>query len=346
MSETPAYQDNALLNFQPLIIFDLLKKQKKLQISVFIKEGAWLNISMFPPLPNQAGVWLTIISLFLILLSVLLLINYWAIKTLNQPIQTLIQSLNYSEDQASWLPIPVTGNSDQKLIFEKINSLQEKVNKLLYNRTRVVTAISHDLRTPLTRLKLRAEYLADNPNFEKIMQDINEMETMIRETLDYFTDVNSEEKMQRFDLIAMLNSLSSDAIDLNFEVAFESDVEKLIYFGYVNQLKRAFSNLINNAVYYGKHAAIHICQLPHQIEISIDDSGPGLDDTDFERVFTPFYRGENSRSRVTGGTGLGLTISREIIQKHRGNITLTNRQQGGLHVLVALPTTTYQSSKE
>ena len=231
----------------------------------------------------------------------------------------------------------MTGNSDQKLIFEKINSLQEKVNKLLQNRTRVVTAISHDLRTPLTRLKLRAEYLEDHPSFGKIIQDINEMETMIRETLDYFSDVHSEDKMQRFDLIAMLSSLREDAMDLHFDVAFESEMEKLIYLGHVNQLKRAFSNLINNAVYYGESAIIHLKKETNQIEISIDDNGPGLEEKNLEQVFNPFYRGENSRSRVTGGTGLGLTIAKEIIQKHRGHITLTNRPQGGLHVVVSLP---------
>lgn len=337
LSTTPIYQENALLGFQPLIVFDILKHNKKLEISVLIKEETWLNISMTPPIPDQYGLWLTVISLYLILLMALLFVNYWAVKALNYPIQTLIQSLKYSEDQAAWSPIPVTGNSDQKLIFEKINVLQEKLNQLLYNRTRVVTAISHDLRTPLTRLKLRAEYLVDNPNFEKIMQDINEMETMIRETLDYFREVNHEEKMQRFDLVAMLSSLASDAIDLNFEVSFVSDLDKLIYLGHVNLLKRAFSNLINNAVYYGKHAAIYLRQRLDQIEISIEDSGPGLRDDDLERVFIPFYRAESSRSRETGGTGLGLTIAKEIIQKHCGTITLSNRVQGGLQVLITLP---------
>lgn len=337
LSENPAYQDNALLNFQPVIVYDLLKQHKKLEVSVFIKEGAWLNISMLPPLTDPRVLWLTVGGLLLILLLALFVINYWAIKSINQPLQTLIQSLKYSEDQANWLAIPVTGSADQRLIFEKINSLQEKVNKLLLNRTRVVTAISHDLRTPLTRLKLRAEYLTDNPNFEKIMQDINEMETMIRETLDYFTDVHSEEKMQRFDLAAMLNSLYEDAVDLKFEVSFKSNVDKFIYVGHVNQLKRAFSNLINNAVYYGQHAAIYLQQLPHQIEITIEDGGPGLKQSDLEKVFTPFYRTENSRSRSTGGTGLGLTIAKEIIQKHGGNITLTNRSQGGLQAKIILP---------
>ena len=167
---------------------------------------------------------------------------------------------------------------------------------------------------------------------------------MIRETLDYFREVNHEESMQRFDLIAMFNSLASDAIDLNFEVSFSSDVDKLIYFGHVNLLKRAFSNLINNAVYYGKHAAIQLQHLPNQIKISIEDSGPGLTGDDLERVFIPFYRGESSRSRETGGTGLGLTIAKEIIQKHRGTITLSNRTQGGLHVLITLPVSMMNAS--
>ena len=337
LSTVPIYQENALLGFQPLIIFDLLKHNKKLEVSILLKEGAWLNINMNPPVPDQYGLWLTVISLCLILFIALFLVNYWSVKALNQPIQTLIQSLKYSEDQAAWSPIPLTGNTDQKVIFAKINALQEKVNQLLYNRTRVVTAISHDLRTPLTRLKLRAEYLADNPNFEKIMQDINEMETMIRETLDYFREVNTEEKMQRFDLIAMLSSLAEDAVDLNFQVSFVGDVNKLIYVGQINLLKRAFSNLINNAVYYGQHAAIHLQKGATQIAISIEDSGPGLKEDDLERVFIPFYRTESSRSRETGGTGLGLTIAREIILKHSGNITLSNRAQAGLQVLVTLP---------
>ncbi len=337
LSATPAYADNALLNLQPAIIFDLLKQHKKLQVSIFINEGSWINISMVPPIPNQGMIRLTLLSMLLMLLAALVLLNYWAVKTLNQPIQMLIQSLKYTEDQESWLPIPVTGNSDQKAIFEKINLLQEKVSTLLYNRTRVVTAISHDLRTPLTRLKLRAEYLVDNPGFEKFMQDINEMEMMIRETLDYFRDASREEKMQRFDLVAMLGSLSDDANELNVEVTFTSAVDKLIYPGFVNLLKRAFSNIINNAVYYGQHAAIHLQKFSHQIEITIADSGPGLEEHDLEQVFTPFYRGNNACSRATGGTGLGLTIAREIIQKHHGFITLKNRTQGGLQVVVTLP---------
>ncbi|VEG91095.1 sensor histidine kinase [Legionella spiritensis] len=337
VSKTPEYQNNALLSIQPPHIFDQLRQYKSLRMSVFIKEGIWLNITMMPPIPNQTGTRLAMMALIVILLAGMLFINYWAVNMLNQPVQTLIQSLIYSEDRDSWLPIPVTGNSDQKLIFEKINLLQDKVNKLLSNRTHVVTAISHDLRTPLTRLKLRAESLEKHPDFEKIMRDINDMDMMIRQSLDYFRDVSHEEKMQRFDMVAMLGSLCEDAGELKSDVRFESDVERLIYYGCVDLLKRAFSNLINNAVYYGGGAWVHLRQHPDKIEITIVDNGPGLKEEDRERAFIPFYRAESSRSRSTGGVGLGLTIAQEIMRQHRGDISLTNRPEGGLQVLVTLP---------
>lgn len=334
LSSKPLYNKNALLTLKAPVLFNLIKQHKKLEFSVFIRENSWLNIRVISSFPKETN---SVISLFLILLGALLFINYWAVRILNQPIHTLIQSLNYSQHQENWLPIPVTGNQDQKMIFKEINELQEKVNKLLANRTQVVTAISHDLRTPLTRLKLRAEYLVNDPNYRKIMADINEMELMISETLDYFRNINIEEKPQRFDLVALLSSLKDDAIEMNYEVSFNSDIPKLVYYGSVNLLKRAFSNVINNAVHYGYKASIHLHSLQNQIEISIIDRGPGLSETDLEQVFLPFYRGEGSRSRSTGGTGLGLTIAKEIIQMHQGDIVLSNNLQGGLKVVMTLP---------
>lgn len=336
LSETPLYQD-ALLSLQPPIVFDLLKQHKQLQLSVFIKEKSWLNVSSIPPLHNHNTLRAALMAALLGLLFLLFLINYWAVKNLNQPIQTLIQSLKYNESQENWLPIPLTGNSDQRMLFNQINSLQMKMSKLLQNRTQVVTAISHDLRTPLTRLKLRMEYLTQNEHFDKMMHDINDMEMMIRETLDYFKEAHDEEKKQRFDLVAMLQSLCEDAADLKFNVQFTSNIDKLIYFGSLNLLKRAFSNLINNAIYYGKQAVVSVEKTASQVEISIEDSGTGLKETEIEQVFLPYYRGESSRSRETGGAGLGLTIAKEIIQLHSGKISLTNRVQGGLQVLVSFP---------
>ncbi|MCL9685649.1 ATP-binding protein [Legionella maioricensis] len=334
LSEKPLYADNALLKLNSAIVFDLIKSHQKLEMSVFIAQDAWLNIKILSPFSTRTHL---VLILLIILFIAFFFINYWAVKTLNQPIQTVIQSLNDNKIQDNWVPIPLTGNADQRTILKKINELQSKVSKLLSNRTRVVTAISHDLRTPLTRLKLRTEYLSNDINYEKMINDINEMEVMIRETLDYFHDIHTKEKLQRFDLVAMLNSLQEDALELREKVTFKTELKKLVYTGAVNLLKRAFNNIINNAVSYGGAATIQLSVTPNTIEIIISDTGPGLSQTDLEEVFTPFYRGENSRSRTTGGTGLGLTIAKEIIQMHQGSIILTNPEEGGLKVFINLP---------
>ncbi len=334
LSDKPLYENNALLKLNAATVFDLIKSHQKLEMSVFITNDAWLNIKILSLFSNRSHL---VLSLSIILLSAFFFINYWAVKTLNQPIQTVIQSLNDNKIQEDWSPIPLTGNADQKTILKKINELQSKVNKLLSNRTQVVTAISHDLRTPLTRLKLRTEYLTNDANYEKMLADINEMETMIRETLDYFYDIHREEKFQRFDLVAMLNSIQEDTLELHEDVVFKTDLNKLVYMGAVNLLKRAFNNIINNAIYYGGSATIQLTATSNNVEITITDAGPGLSKTDMEEVFSPFYRGENSRSRTTGGTGLGLTIAKEIIQMHQGSIILTNPVEGGLKVTINLP---------
>lgn len=337
-TETPTYPDNALLNFRAMNVYDALKHQKRVEVSVFIKDGSWLNITLIPPLPSPWGVWIMITSFLILLLGILILINYLAVRSLNQPILTLTHSLQYAEEQGEWLPLPEIGNADQKEIFRQINVLQEKVNQLLQNRMRVLSAISHDLRTPLTRLKLRTEYLEENPHFEKMMQDIQDMEAMIRDTLDYFKENYQEERMQRFDLVALLRTLSEDAAEMGLPVVFRTTADTLIYQGYVNLLKRAFNNIINNAINYGNCANISITLVEKGIQISVEDTGPGIVDEQLHEVFTPFYRLENSRSRETGGTGLGLTISKEIIAKHRGNITLENRSDPtGLCVVIFLP---------
>lgn len=337
-TETPTYPDNALLNFRAMNVYDALKHQKKIEVSVFIKEGAWLNITLIPPSPSPWGVWIMIGSFLILLLGVLLLVNYAAVRSLNQPIHTLTHSLEYAEDQGEWLPLPEIGNADQKKIFHQINVLQEKVNQLLQNRMRVLSAISHDLRTPLTRLKLRTEYLEGNPHFEKMMQDIQDMEVMIRDTLDYFKESYQEERMQRFDLVALLRSLAEDAAEMGQPVVFNTTQETWICQGFVNLLKRAFNNAINNAIAYGHCANISLTPTDDGVQICIEDKGPGIASDKLEQVFTPFYRLDQSRSRETGGTGLGLTIAKEIIEKHRGIITLENLSESqGLRVVIFLP---------
>ena len=337
LSATPKYPNNAFLTLSAPSIMGIMKEQHRLRISVFIKPDNWLNVTLNLHTPNRAMLITVLGVIGLGLLLALSFLNYWAVQRLNQSLQIVIESLQYAKNQESWLPIPLVGDDDQQLILQHINALQEKLGKLLYNRTHVLAAISHDLRTPLTRLKLRAEYLEDSIHFEKIKYDIADMEMMIKETLDYFSDRNQGEEKQRFDLVALLSSLCDDAKDAARDISFHSSKEKWVYLGCINLLKRAFSNAINNALHYGSSVSVWLKELPQAIEITIEDNGEGIPEDELIKVFHPFYRGEASRSRDTGGTGLGLTIAKEIVQVHEGVIRLENRSEGGLRVVIVLP---------
>ncbi len=338
LSETPQYKKNAILKLQPQIIIDLIDSHQKLEVSVFISTNAWLNIKVLPQHRNQNG----IIAFLALLLGIIFLgVNYWLVSRLNAPLNTILQHLNSNPLQEHWLPIPESGNSDEKALQRRLNELQGKVSKLLANRTKVVAAISHDLRTPLTRLKLRAEQLQeelqDNLQCEKMLHDIVEMEMMISETLAYFRDLFDEEKPQPLDLIAMLTSLIEDNTLQEENLTFQSDCDKLVIQGDVNLLKRAFNNLINNALFYGQRARITVTSSKKHVDITLQDEGPGLSEKELEAAFHPFFRGDASRSRKTGGTGLGLTIAKEIIQMHQGDIKLSNAKSGGLTISIRLP---------
>jgi signal transduction histidine kinase len=334
LSENPRYQDNALLTIQPYMLVAMLRENKNPTFSVFVNSTTWLNIKITPPIQKRT---LLFFSFLFVLSSFLFLVNYLVVKTLNQPLQTIIESLNDTHIKENWSPIPLTGNIEQQLIIKCINELQNKVHLLLSHRTQVVTAISHDLRTPLTRLKLRVETIDDEKIYLKMMDDINEMELMVRDTLTYFQDIHHSEKPQRFDLVSLINSIQEDMNEAGLNVVFSTDCTKLIYTGAVNLLKRAINNIISNAVLYGDCAKVILVDTKEELHLIIKDQGPGVSDEELTQIDAPFFRGEKSRSRATGGAGLGLTISKEIVAMHKGTMSILNAPEGGLEVTLRLP---------
>ena len=145
------------------------------------------------------------------------------------------------------------------------------------------------------------------------------------------------ENMERFDLNALLESLCDEMVDVGHAVHYESDIQRWPYFGRIGALKRAFSNLIENAIKYGSEAEVMLKRVDNGVQIKIIDQGPGIPEDQFEKVFAPFYRVDQSRSPKTSGTGLGLAVARDIVRAHGGDITLFNRELKGLIVLVMLP---------
>jgi signal transduction histidine kinase len=200
----------------------------------------------------------------------------------------------------------------------------------------MLAAISHDLRTPLTSLRLRAEFVDDEETRAKILETLDEMERMTEATLAFAREEARREDTRTVDLAALVESLCEDLRDLEMDVTYHGP-PSLLYPCRSVSLKRALRNLVENAVIYGGRARVTLEQTAVDVRVVIDDDGPGIPEADFERVFAPFVRLEESRSQETGGIGLGMSIARSIVRGHGGDITLANRAGGGLRATLHLP---------
>lgn len=216
------------------------------------------------------------------------------------------------------------------------NRMQQRIGAFVTDRTRMLAAITHDLRTPITRMRLRAELMDDGETRAKMIADLDEMEAMINATLSFARDETSAEPVQALDLAALLQSVCDDAADAGGEAAYAGPARCVIE-GRSLALKRAFANLVGNAVKFGSRARVALADTPDGPVITVDDDGPGLPEAELDAVFRPFYRTEKSRSRDTGGVGLGLSVVRAVVTAHGGEVTLENRTEGGLRATVRLP---------
>ena len=223
--------------------------------------------------------------------------------------------------------------------------MQVRLTAYLRERTSVLAAMSHDLKTPVTRLRLRAELLGDPQLRLKFTGDLEEMESMVAATLDFLRGTAGSEAVQPVDMMALLESLQADLSEVGSQIKIEGRVLRP-YIGQPTALKRCVRNLLENAVKYGQASSVAVDDNGDRLQILVRDEGPGIPEAELERVFDPFYRVEGSRSRDTGGTGLGLTIAKSIAEIHGGRLTLENRPAGGLEARLTLPRTPATTGSE
>lgn len=228
------------------------------------------------------------------------------------------------------------GTVEMRRAVQAFNEMQARLRRLVENRTQMLAAISHDLRTPLTLLRLRTEGVESAEEREKMLATIADMDAMIEATLAFVRDDAASAPRQKTDLTALLASIVDDMADAAMPVTMET-APSIVYDCEPAALKRAVRNLIDNAVKYGKAAHVAVRMAPKTIEIAVEDQGPGIPERELVRVFQPFYRLEESRSRETGGIGLGLAIALSVVQAHGGELTLANRKEGGLRASIVLP---------
>ena len=232
-------------------------------------------------------------------------------------------------------PLAETGTIETRQAARAFNEMQARLRGLIENRTRLLAAISHDLRTPLTLLRLRAETVDNVQERDKMLSSIAEMDAMIGATLQFARDESAGEPRRPTDVTALVQSVVDDMRDAGLPVHMEP-AEPVVCECQPGALRRAFRNLLDNAVKYGKMGRVGIHAGSGTVDIDVDDDGPGIPEPELSRVLEPFYRLDESRSRETGGVGLGLAIAQSIVASHGGKLTLSNRPTGGLRAAIHL----------
>jgi signal transduction histidine kinase len=287
--------------------------------------------------PAQTGGWpyRLLLSLAVLLVAVVAL-SLLAVRWATRPLNALADAADELGRNIDRPPMAEKGPLEVTRAARAFNTMQARLARYVRDRTRVLAAMSHDLKTPITRLRLRAELLGDPRLREKFTRDLDEMESMVGATLDFLRGQESGERTQPVDVMALLESLQADLRETGAEVEIAGTATKP-YPGAPQALKRCLGNLVENAVKHGRSARVLVDDNDARLEIRIQDAGPGLPPDQLEKVFEPFYRVEDSRSRETGGTGLGLTIARGIAEAHGGSLDLHNRPEGGLEAVLVIP---------
>lgn len=313
----------------------LSDRPQALRVSVRLDDGRWLNAEA--PLALRAPPWMRI-ALIQLLASVVAVLVVVAIarRGIVGPVTDLARAAERAGRGAAFEPLPERGPRELRTMTAAFNRMQERSGAFVADRTRMLAAISHDLRTPIASLWLRAEMVADGELRAAMVRTISDMGQMVDATLAFARDDALAQDSGPLDLAEMVRALVDDHVVLGRDVTVASPAD-LPFHGRPMALRRALDNLVENAVRYGDRARITVKQDGDCVRILVDDDGPGIPSGRIEEMFAPFGRLEGSRSAETGGTGLGLAIARSAIRAHGGDVALTNRATGGLRAEVTLP---------
>jgi len=311
-----------------------------LEVGMRLPDGPWLVVAAKMPTPSP---WhsATFLIAFLLMTVVAALLTLWAVRRLTLPVATLAAAAERLGRDVNAPPLPEEGPLEIAQAAASFNLMAARIRRFVQDRTFMLTAIGHDLRTPITRLKLRTEFMEDDELRRKMLSDLDDLEAMVAATLAFGRDAAASEPVTALDLAVLARTVLDEAADARPEIAdrlhYEGP-EHLTVRARSSGLKRALSNLVSNAVAYGGSARLTVGQARSDtITVEIEDEGPGIPPGELDRVFEPFHRVEGSRNRETGGVGLGLPIARNILRAHGGDVTIGNRPMGGARATVWLP---------
>ncbi len=306
-----------------------------------MRDGDWLYLASLllpdPYIAEGLDLFTTDQLLFmLILLAVLMISSWFIVRWLTLPMRQLSDAALALGRDIDQKPLAEQGTEEVRMMARAFNIMQRRILTFINDRDLLFSAISHDLKTPITRLRLRAELLDDDQARVDLNRDLNELEHLVKGSLELARSTDFHEHARSVDLADMLEAIREEVavlgrtVTLDIERPFNAVVKP-------SAMKRCLSNLIHNAVFYGDQAWVTVIREQDDIVIHIIDNGPGVPESELEHIFDPFVRLESSRSRNTGGTGLGMTIAQNIVHSHGGDIQIGNQMGRGLHVTLRIP---------
>ncbi len=308
----------------------------RFSVATPLTDGTWAIFVHEPPeeaflVPGKLFIVLAVLLVSVMLISLL------AVRWATRPLRLLGDAADELGRDIDRPPLSESGPLEVARAARAFNTMQTRIARYVKDREEMLAAISHDLKTPITRLRLRAEMIEDTTFREKMVADLDEMESMVNTSLEFMRDAARTEPVRQVDIQALVESVAADLEETGGQVTVLETSTAVTFPARPQSLKRCVVNLVENAVKYGGSASISVVEGERELCITVLDEGPGIDEELLLHVFEPFYRLEPSRSRETGGVGLGLSIARSIARAHGGELELKNRPEGGLSAAIILP---------
>jgi signal transduction histidine kinase len=317
-------------------VFSLAPAGDSRKVGIALPDGAMTSARLLQDRqrPFWIGPW--IVTLLFGAISVTLL-GLWAARALTAPLSSFAKAAeNFSLNGAA-PPLPERGPEEIRSVAKALNRMRERITTLIDDRTKMLAAISHDLRTPITRMRLRSEFIEDDLHRRRMLGDLDQMRSMLESVLSFLRNDRKLESMTLADIASTLELVTDQFADMGHKVTYDGP-EHAMATVRPDDLHRSVTNLVENAVRFGAEATIRLLMSPDTVTIEVEDDGPGISDARKEVMLEPFVRGDDARNMdEAAGFGLGLSIARSIVLAHRGTLSLHDRQPHGLIVRIELP---------
>jgi signal transduction histidine kinase len=314
----------------------LTQAQDVHKIGIALPDGVMISAKILPSRspPFWGGPWM--MTLLFVIVS-LTLLGLWAARALTAPLSSFARAAESFSLNGAAAPLPERGPEEIRSAARALNRMRERITTLIDDRTRMLAAISHDLRTPITRLRLRSEFIEDELHRGQMLRDLDQMRSMLESVLSFLRNDSKLESMTLIDIASTLQLVTDQFADMGSKVSYDGPGHAMVT-ARPDDLHRAVTNLVENAVKFGAEALIRLRISPQAVTIEVEDDGPGISDARKEIMLEPFVRGDDARNMdEASGFGLGLSIARAIVVAHGGELTLNDRQPHGLIVRIDLP---------